>query len=113
MKTDSPLAILKTLEKIMGAIHLSVAPALTVDRFQTVVQKSAQVGTQLSFTTTNGDLCVNLFRGVLLCARLENGAQYFRSYLLYKWKYYYHTAASHINVYIYTVQVAKYHSNVM
>ena len=58
MKTDSLVATLKTLEAIRGANLLSVSPALTVDRFQTVVQKLLKLEHNLAFTTTNDDLCV-------------------------------------------------------
>ena len=44
MKTDSPVATLKTLETIRGANQLRVAPALTVDRFQTVIRRALKLG---------------------------------------------------------------------
>ena len=40
--------------------QLSVAPALTVDRFLTVAQRALKLEPNLAFTTTNGDLCVIL-----------------------------------------------------
>ena len=60
MKTDSPVARLKKLETIRGANQLSVAPALTVDIFLTVVERALKLEHNLAFTTTNGDLCVIL-----------------------------------------------------
>ena len=60
VKTDSPVATLKKLETIWGANQLSVAPALTVDRYLTVVQRALKLEHNLAFTTTNGDLCVIL-----------------------------------------------------
>ena len=43
MKTDSPVAALKTLETIRSTHQLSIAPALTVDRFQAVVQRALKL----------------------------------------------------------------------
>ena len=43
VKTDSPVAMLKKLEMIQGTNQLSVAPALTVDRFLTVVQRALKL----------------------------------------------------------------------
>ena len=60
MKTDSPVATLKMLETIRGANQLSVAPALTVNRFQTVVRRALKLEHNLAITTTNDDLCVIL-----------------------------------------------------
>ena len=60
MKTDSPIARLKKLKTIQGSNQLSVAPALTVDRFQAVVRRALKLEHNLAFTTTNGDLCVIL-----------------------------------------------------
>ena len=65
VKTDSPVATLKMLDKIRGANQLSVAPAFTVDRFHTVVRRALKLEHNLAFTTTNGDLC-RPFRGDLL-----------------------------------------------
>ena len=74
VKTDSPVATLKKLETIRRANQLSVAPALTVDRFLTVLQRALKLEHNLAFTTTNGDPCVILSVVYSLCARCkENG----------------------------------------
>ena len=56
MKTDSPVATMKTLDKIGGASQLSFAPAFTVDRFQTVVRRAPK----LEHNLANVDLCAIL-----------------------------------------------------
>ena len=61
VKTDNLIASLKKMVSIRGANQLSVAPALTVDRFLIAVQRALKLEHNLAFTTTNGDLCVILF----------------------------------------------------
>ena len=84
MKADSLVATLKKLETIRGVNQLSVAPALTVNRFLTVVQGAHKLEHNLAFTKTNGDQCGILSMVFSLCAKLENGVninvatQYFR-----------------------------------
>ena len=75
VKTDSPVARLKKLETIRGANQLSVAPALTVDRFLTAVQRALKLEHNMAFTTANGDLCV-ILSVVLSLRKVRKWRQY-------------------------------------
>ena len=66
VKTDSPVATLKMLDKIRGANQLSVAPTFYSGQISYSSTKSAQIGTQLGLHEDQRRPVCHPFHGVLL-----------------------------------------------